>query len=75
MKLINNLIKKLKSGDDIKPSERKVIGVLLEEMMLRDKQEGELYHVQMSKEMYMRINMAFYTPEGEIKVKNLKLNN
>ena len=72
MQLIYSIIKKLKKGEDFDPQYRKVIGMLLEEMMLRDKHNAELYHVKMSKEMYMRINTAFYTPEGKFKFKTLK---
>jgi hypothetical protein len=73
MKLINNIIAKLKDGNPIEPSEGKVVAMLLEEMMLRDKQEGQLYKVHMSKEMYMRINTTFYTPEGDFKFKTLNI--
>jgi hypothetical protein len=73
MKLIHNIINDLKEGKDIEPQFRKVIGELLHEMMLRDAHSGELYQINMSKEMYMRINTAFYTPEGLFKFKQLKI--
>ncbi len=69
MKKIHSIIDDLKEGKDIEPAYRKVIGELLHEMMLRDDHSGELYQVNMSKEMYMRINTFFYTPKGLFKFK------
>ena len=52
MKKIDSIILKLKKGQDIQPNERRIAGLLLEEMRLQEKFEGELVLVQMSPLMF-----------------------
>ncbi len=52
MKKIDKIIRRLKRGDNIPPNERRIAGLLLEEMRLQELHEDELAIVRMSPEMF-----------------------
>lgn len=52
MKKIDSIIKRLKRGENINANERRITGLLLEEMRLQEKYQDEIVIVQMSPNMY-----------------------
>ena len=52
MKKIDSIIRRLKNGEDIPPNERRIAGLLLEEMRLQEKHNDALVLVEMSPEMF-----------------------
>ncbi len=65
MKAIDNIITKLKKGDDITHEERVIVGYLLEECRRIEKSKGKNCIVEMSPQMFRWFINNAYTAKGE----------